>query len=136
MIRAYHGDHIPERRFKRWFLPVELPSYATPSASGSSKPRPGGMFDGVARKGRQEGDAQKLPIASLFVREVERRLDTVVFRSCFATSAREARSLVVQGKVKVNGVKVSCLLLPRCLPSSTRLPSFAGQRPKPLDGAR
>ncbi|PWN30849.1 alpha-L RNA-binding motif-containing protein, partial [Jaminaea rosea] len=106
MIRAYHGDHLPESRFKRWFLPVELPSYTNPAASGSSKPRPGGIFEGVSR-GRQEGNAQKLPIASLFVREIERRLDTAVFRCCFARSVWEARSLVVQGKVKVNGVKLN-----------------------------
>lgn len=48
-----------------------------------------------------------MPTASLFMRDVERRLDVVVFRSCFARSAYESRSMVVQGKVKVNGVKCS-----------------------------
>lgn len=45
-----------------------------------------------------------MPISSLIFRDVERRLDTVVFRCCFARSAREAKGMVVQGKVQVNGV--------------------------------
>lgn len=70
------------------------------------------MFQGVRRNVREGGgnpaeQEGKMPIASLFVREVERRLDTAVFRSCFATSIYEARSFVVQGKVKLNGVRVS-----------------------------
>lgn len=70
------------------------------------------MFQGVRRNVREGGgnpaeQEGKMPIASLFVREVERRLDTAVFRSCFATSIYEARSFVVQGKVRLNGVRVS-----------------------------
>ncbi|CAE6492995.1 unnamed protein product [Rhizoctonia solani] len=37
--------------------------------------------------------------------EVERRLDVFIFRCCFATSAWQARQLVVHGKVKLNGKK-------------------------------
>lgn len=136
-LRAYHGDWIPEKRFKRWFLPTDLPSFvppqvsaAAPSAS-SAGPRRGGLFD-KALKARREPTApdtaavatssksyatvtqQKvveemdpMPTASLFMRDVERRLDVVVFRSCFARSAYESRSMVVQGKVTLNGVKCS-----------------------------
>ncbi|KAF8414890.1 hypothetical protein L210DRAFT_3589502, partial [Boletus edulis BED1] len=25
LIRAYHGDFIPEKTFKRWYLPATLP---------------------------------------------------------------------------------------------------------------
>lgn len=53
----------------------------------------------------EEMDA--MPTASLFMRDVERRLDVVVFRSCFARSAYESRAMVVQGKIKLNGVKCS-----------------------------
>lgn len=114
-LRAYHGDHIPERRFKRWFLPLDLPSFDNPTAAGSKAPRLGGMFAGARRTASVRDAVRKeaegpLPIASLFVREVERRLDTVVFRSCFARSIYEARAMVVQGKVRCNGSKVS----PRC----------------------
>lgn len=73
------------------------------------------MFAGARRTASVRDAVRKeaegpLPIASLFVREVERRLDTVVFRSCFARSIYEARAMVVQGKVRCNGSKVS----PRC----------------------
>lgn len=60
----------------------------------------------MPRRGQDGSNAPKLPIASLFVREVERRLDTAVFRCLFASSVYEARAMVIQGKVKVNGVKV------------------------------
>ena len=36
----------------------------------------------------------------------ERRLDIAVFRALFASSARQARQMVVHGAVKVNGKKV------------------------------
>lgn len=105
LVRGYHGDHIPETRFKRWFLPIDLPSYSNPAAAGSSQPRPGGIFERMSKLEAKEKTV--MPISSLFVREIERRLDTAVFRCCFARSIYEARALVVQGKVKLNGTKVS-----------------------------
>ncbi len=143
-LRAYHGDWIPEKRFKRWFLPTELPSFVPPqvsaatasgvsSGSSTSGPRRGGLFDKALQarrapaapaagapsasgsgpsyatvtqqKALEEMDA--MPTASLFMRDIERRLDVVVFRSCFARSAYESRAMVVQGKVKINGTKCS-----------------------------
>lgn len=95
LLRGYHGDWIPETRFRRWFLPTHLPSYA---------PHPS------ARRGKQQGSALDdpvPPVASLFLREVERRLDVVVFRCCFAHSAYHSRSLIVHGKVHVNGQAVT-----------------------------
>jgi len=75
------------------------------STSGPARSK--GAF-GKSRDGMNliEGD-EKLPIASLFVRDVERRLDTALFRACFVRSAYEARRLIVHGKVSLNGVKVS-----------------------------
>lgn len=35
--------------------------------------------------------------------EVERRLDVLVFRACFASSVWQAKAFVVGGKVKLNG---------------------------------
>ena len=97
LLRGYHGDWIPERRFKRWFLPSSLPSYA-PEAATSFNPRwKGDEHDEHAL------DTPTPPIKSLFLRDVERRLDTVVFRCCFAHSVYYARSLVLHGKVHVNG---------------------------------
>ncbi|SPC64797.1 related to ribosomal protein S4 precursor, mitochondrial [Ustilago sp. UG-2017b] len=142
-LRGYHGDWIPEKRFKRWFLPTELPSFVPPQVSASSAsgissgsstsgPRRGGLFD-KALKARRASNApaaaetdsapgtsyatvtqqkvleemDQMPTASLFMRDVERRLDVVVFRCCFARSAYESRAMVVQGKIKLNGVKCS-----------------------------
>ncbi|PWY98987.1 alpha-L RNA-binding motif-containing protein [Testicularia cyperi] len=141
-LRAYHGDWIPEKRFKRWFLPTELPRFQPPqldassssssssSAASNSTPRKGGIVDRALKARRSpvasavndsatsnsfsrvtqqkaEGEIDPMPTASLFMRDVERRLDVLVFRSCFARSAYESRALVVQGKVKLNGVKCS-----------------------------
>jgi ribosomal protein S4 len=39
--------------------------------------------------------------------EVERRLDVLVFRACFASSVWQARGYVVHGHVKLNGEVVS-----------------------------
>ena len=50
------------------------------------------------------------PVGSLMFSEVERRIDTVVFRSCFAHSIYEARRLIIHGDVLLNGKKV-CLAL-------------------------
>ncbi|KAN0064239.1 hypothetical protein ACQY0O_003406 [Thecaphora frezii] len=119
-LRAYHGDWIPEKRFKRWFLPSELPRFEPPqvaaasTAGSSTGPRMGGAFDRALKLRRSvqgaKNDAtavhsERMPTASLFMRDVERRLDVVVFRCCFARSAYEARALVVQGKVSLNGQK-------------------------------
>ncbi|PWN47563.1 alpha-L RNA-binding motif-containing protein [Violaceomyces palustris] len=122
-LRGYHGDWIPEKRFKRWFLPTDLPRFLPPSPASSSSSssssvrrrssaRKGGIID-MALTSRKTLDGGKLtktermPTASLFMRDVERRLDVVTFRCCFARSAYEARALVVQGKVKLNGVKTT-----------------------------
>lgn len=46
------------------------------------------------------------PVGSLMFSEVERRIDTFLFRCCFAHSVYEARRLVVHGYVMLNGKKV------------------------------
>jgi len=64
------------------------------------------------------------PISSLMFAELERRLDVVVFRCCFASSIHSARQLVVHGKVKLNGLKV--IVFPR------RLVEFCFLLPSPI----
>ena len=121
-MRGYHGDWIPERRFKRWFVPEKLPRFEVKAtgagslAGGAGRSRiaraassrlPLSRFGDVPSGGSEEPGAEsRVPTASLFMRDVERRLDVVVFRSCFAKSAYQARALVVQGHVKLNGFKV------------------------------
>lgn len=56
---------------------------------------------------RSSNDASKLPYGSMTFAPLERRLDSAIFRSLFASSARQARQFVVHGAVKVNGKKVS-----------------------------
>lgn len=95
LLRGYHGDWIPETRFRRWFLPSHLPSFQA-------------LPQGKRGKEQEHAlDSPVPPVASLFLREVERRLDVVVFRCCFAHSAYHSRSLVVHGKVSVNGQTVT-----------------------------
>jgi ribosomal protein S4 len=121
LSRGYHGDHIAEQKFERWYLPDALPSIhgasSTSTPTKTSKSRElGKMVAGRTREGgRAETERTKAllekksrtPIGTLLYREVERRLDVLMFRACFATSVWQARQLVVHRKVRVNGVVVS-----------------------------
>ncbi|KAM0747276.1 alpha-L RNA-binding motif-containing protein [Meredithblackwellia eburnea MCA 4105] len=88
LARAYHGDWIEEGKFKKTFLPHMLPQLAPKVGSGS-----------VAA----EWEDKKVPLASMMFAEVEKRIDTVVFRACLAHSAYRARQMVIHGSVKLNG---------------------------------
>lgn len=125
--RGYHGDWIQERRFKRYFVPLRLPAFnPTGNSAGLGK---GARENAVVANqavniggfqkdqsplfsGRDEYASDTLlssatdqpPMAQLFVRDVERGLDVVVFRACFAASVYKARSMILGGHVKLNGV--------------------------------
>lgn len=70
------------------------------------------LDDYARRKRRSEASEEEIakkgmpPVGSLMFSEVERRIDTVVFRACFAESIYEARRLVIHGDVLLNGKKV------------------------------
>ena len=51
-------------------------------------------------------EPSRTPYMNMVYAELERRLDTAVFRAMFASSARQAREFVIHGWVKVNGKKV------------------------------
>lgn len=51
-------------------------------------------------------DPYPTPYMQMTYYPIERRLDTAIFRSLFASSVRQARQFVVHGLVKVNGKKV------------------------------
>ena len=77
--------------------------------------RSGGRRDGrngrdnkSGRAGRdgREKKVQVTPYMHMTYHPTERRLDTAVFRSLFASSTRQARQFVVHGFVTVNGKKV------------------------------
>lgn len=95
LTRGYHGDWIQENKFKKNYLPDGLPPIV------GNLNRNGG---GSGKAGEEE---ERVPLASLMFVEVEKRLDTVVFRCCFADSVARARMMVVHGKVRVNGKIVS-----------------------------
>lgn len=108
-IRAYHGDFIPEKLFKRWYLPDNIPDVRPRKViMGDDKT----MLEEYAGRKQREKDYEEdetrrgmAPVGSLVLAEVERRIDVVVFRSCFAHSVYEARRLVVHGNVTLNGKK-------------------------------
>ena len=112
LARAYHGDHVNEKIFKRWYVPSTLPD-VRPRKAVSQASIGLAMFarkDDVAaqeQKRLEEVEAKGMaPVGSLMFTEIERRLDVVIFRACFAHSVYEARRLVIHGDVLLNGKKV------------------------------
>lgn len=115
LVRGYHGDHINEKIFKRWYLPNTLPDVRPRQTilGGDDK----SQLDLFARrKAHAEKEKKRLeeeerkgmaPVGSLMFTEVERRIDVFIFRCCFAHSVYEARRLVVHGYVLLNGKKAS-----------------------------
>jgi ribosomal protein S4 len=112
VVRAYHGDFINEKVFKRWYLPSTLPDV---------RPRRKIIGDDTValnvfakRKEQAQKESRKReedvkglpPVGSLMFTEVERRIDVFIFRCCFAHSVYEARRLVIHGDVLLNGKKV------------------------------
>jgi ribosomal protein S4 len=109
LVRAYHGDYINEKIFKRWYLPTMLPDVRPRRPAGDDA----GLLARFAQRevARQAEESKKgmAPVGSLMFAEVERRIDVFLFRCCFAHSVYEARRLVIHGSVMLNGQKV-CVL--------------------------
>ncbi|KAF8582301.1 alpha-L RNA-binding motif-containing protein [Ramaria rubella] len=110
LVRAYHGDHINEKTFKKWYLPATLPdvrprktSRGDDSISLIKWAKRQRDADQMQKQFEREAKAALAPVGSLMFREVERRIDVFIFRCCFAHSVYEARRLVVHGNVKLNG---------------------------------
>jgi len=120
VVRAYHGDYINEKIFKRWYLPETLPDVRPRrQVIGDDK----SYLQEFALRRKKEKDEEELivkkglaPVGSLMFSEVERRLDVFVFRCCFAHSVYEARRLVIHGDVLLNGKK-ACGVYELYLPS-------------------
>lgn len=112
-MRAYHGDLINEKIFKKWYLPDYLPDVRPRrKVFGDDKD----LLQEFAKRKEKEKEKEAeeeeeskglAPIGSLMFAEVERRLDVLVFRACFAHSIYEARRIVVHGNVLLNGKRVS-----------------------------
>ena len=114
LLRGYHGDFINEKIFKRWYLPETLPDVRPSQEIKSAEPVVANARwankDLVARRmeKRLEEERSKglAPVGSLMFTEVERRIDVVIFRACFAHSVYDARRMVIHGSVLLNGKKV------------------------------
>lgn len=85
--RAYHGEHLTERRWKTLFDP-SLESVAQLDAS----------LKGV--------DVAPTPMPLQTFAALEKRLEVALFRAMFASSVRQAREFIKNGHVKVNGVTI------------------------------
>ncbi|KIJ60787.1 hypothetical protein HYDPIDRAFT_116851 [Hydnomerulius pinastri MD-312] len=114
LIRAYHGDFINEKIFKRWYLPATLPDVRprqqTPVGDTMALDDFVGRTDQLERAERrkkEEDEKGLAPVGSLMVAEVERRIDVFLFRCCFAHSVYDARRMVIHGHVMLNGRKHS-----------------------------
>ncbi|KAF9787989.1 hypothetical protein BJ322DRAFT_1046351 [Thelephora terrestris] len=111
LVRAYHGDYINEKSFKRWYLPANLPDVRPASSAKDDLlllTKWANKTSAVEKEiKRREEEASKglAPVGSLMFSEVERRIDVVIFRSCLAHSVYEARRMVVHGNVLLNGRK-------------------------------
>lgn len=91
--RAYHGEHLTERRWKTLFNP-SLESVAQLDAS----------LKGV--------DVAPTPMPLQTFATLEKRLEFALFRAMFASSVRQAREFIKNGHVKVNGVSVKHAAFP------------------------
>ncbi|PHH78592.1 hypothetical protein CDD80_6634 [Ophiocordyceps camponoti-rufipedis] len=134
--RAYHGDHIPEKKWVRLFSRrllsvVDMPPQYLAAYDGSEQAagRGSGLQTSTvtaetyssapeyisAKLSTRKGHVNKLlslkhnqmtPYMQMTFAPLERRLETAIFRSLFASSVREARQLCIHGAVKVNGMKM------------------------------
>ncbi|RCK58993.1 37S ribosomal protein NAM9, mitochondrial [Candida viswanathii] len=84
--RKYHGEHIREKQFKNVVFDKKLESYSQLDAS---------------LRGHRKAPT---PITLQAFANLEKRLETALFRSMFVSSLRQARQFVIGGFVKVNGV--------------------------------
>ncbi|KAI5866559.1 alpha-L RNA-binding motif-containing protein [Durotheca rogersii] len=110
MLRAYHGEHVVERKWVRMFdrrllgvANMDAKSMAESDGSDLAAGR------GSGKEARPNWDLTNIPkrtitpYMQMAFAPMERRLDIAVFRAMFASSARQARQFCVHGAVKVNG---------------------------------
>jgi ribosomal protein S4 len=113
MVRGYFGESVKEKSFKRWYLPKTLPDVRPRRRiRGDDKlelTALAGRSRAATRELKKEAEDEEqalAPVGSLMFTEIERRLDTFVFRCCLADSIWSARRYILHGKVKLNGVEV------------------------------
>ncbi|EJT50832.1 nam9 protein, precursor [Trichosporon asahii var. asahii CBS 2479] len=113
LTKGYHADHLPSKKFGRWYLPQALPVMRHNSAKSDKRQNDlskwvegreaaGGRTEMNKRLAQLQKDGLS-PVGTMMFAETERRLDVLIFRACFARSVWAARSYVVQGHVRLNG---------------------------------
>lgn len=108
--RAYHGEQIREKQWQRMFTPrlnAVVPINHRYLAEYDGSELAAGRGSGKEHAPSEQARKPALtPYMHMTFAPIERRLDVAIFRSLFASSARQARQFVVHGSVKVNGKKV------------------------------
>lgn len=112
MTRSYHGEQIREKQWQRMFrprmqavVPMDHRYLAENDGSELASGRGSGREKSPVKTAEQDRKPQ-IPYMNMTYAPIERRLDMAVWRSLFASSARQARQFVIHGNVKVNGQKV------------------------------
>ncbi|KAF2109891.1 hypothetical protein BDV96DRAFT_584769 [Lophiotrema nucula] len=106
--RAYHGEHIREKKWKRRFtssLPAVVPMDHKYLARHDGSEQAAGRGAGADAQEKTR-TPQMTPYMQMTYWPMERRLDMAIWRALFASSARQARQFVVHGLVKVNGKRM------------------------------
>ncbi|KAI9819767.1 MAG: mitochondrial 37S ribosomal protein nam9 [Phylliscum demangeonii] len=108
ITRNYHGEHIREKKWERMFRPrmaAVVPMNHAYLARHDGSEQAAGRGSGEDVREAKKAVA-RTPYLHMVYAPMERRLDTAVFRALFASSARQARQMVVHGAVHVNGKKM------------------------------
>lgn len=116
LVRGYHGDYIGEKKFKKWYLPELIPDVrprrpmdrTIETMKIANRSKEAVALDKTAKK--EDEEFARSPVGSLMFIEIEKRIDTIVFRACLTTSVYQARHLVLAGRVKLNGAVVGKFL--------------------------
>ncbi|XDG10150.1 hypothetical protein ABKA04_009765 [Annulohypoxylon sp. FPYF3050] len=110
MLRAYHGEHVVERKWTRMFsrrllgvVDMDAKYMAQFDGSEMAAGRGSGKDEKPTFDDNEVPRRHTTPYMQMTFAPMERRLDIAVFRAMFASSARQARQFVVHGAVKVNG---------------------------------
>ncbi len=94
------GQHGQRRRIK-------VSDYGMQLREKQKVKRIYGVLEKQFRGYFQKSERQKGITGEILLQMLERRLDNVVFRSCFSASRAEARQMVKHNNIAVNGAKVN-----------------------------